>query len=627
VDPTTVPDPAVNRATGAIGTTASVAATGADIVSAPDVVLQDCRRRLDARHAVLTAFNRRHASFSRLRLAWVAVAIVVLVSGGLASAGWLLVPIAAFLVTAALHARLLNQRDEAACAVAFYERSLARMTGDWIGRGQQGNAHQPAGHPYARDLDLFGRGSLFELLSTARTVDGEARLAEWLLAPAAPSDVRARQEAVRELAPLTDLREAAAVQGDLVRGTVRTQSLRVWALGPIRLRHRALRVVLPPLALATATALAIFVFTGRLEALALVLLTVQSAIGLWFKNRAHDVVHAVDEPARELSVLSGVLSILERHTFQSALLRGLQDSVRGRRMTASAEIRRFSQWVALLSSRENIFFGPLAALLMWTTQWALAIESWRAQKRPDLVRWIDAVATFEALLSLATFAAEHPGYTYPTMLDDASAQISVRAVAHPVLPPDAVTNDVALGGEAAQAFVVSGSNMSGKSTLLRTLGVTVVLAQAGGPVRAQAVSLSPLVVGAAIQVQDSLTDGRSRFFAEIERLKQIVDLVGASGGRALFLLDEILGGTNSHDRRVGAEALITGLVAEGAIGLVTTHDLSIGAVADRLAPRVTNVHFVDEFHDGTLTFDYRLRPGIVRSSNAIALMKSIGLRV
>ena len=169
--------------------------------------------------------------------------------------------------------------------------------------------------------------------------------------------------------------------------------------------------------------------------------------------------------------------------------------------------------------------------------------------------------------------------------------------------------------------------MSGKSTLMRTLGVNVVLAQMGAPVRATAFRLSPLAIGAAIRVQDSLTDGRSRFFAEITRIKQIVDLAGARQGQVLFLLDEILAGTNSHDRRLGAEALLTGLVATGAIGLASTHDLALGEIATALGSRARNVHFVDHLEGGALTFDYRLRPGIVQSSNALALMRAVGLDV
>ena len=187
--------------------------------------------------------------------------------------------------------------------------------------------------------------------------------------------------------------------------------------------------------------------------------------------------------------------------------------------------------------------------------------------------------------------------------------------------------DITLGGNGPSLFVVSGSNMSGKSTWLRAVGVGVVLAQAGAPVRARSFRLSPLHVGASMRVADSLIDGRSRFMAEITRLKQVVDLARAHQGRALFLLDELLGGTNSHDRRHGAEGLLAGLTGLGAIGLVTTHDLALGALADRLPARAENVHFEDAFDGTELAFDYRLRPGIVRTTNAIALMKSVGLDV
>jgi DNA mismatch repair ATPase MutS len=263
---------------------------------------------------------------------------------------------------------------------------------------------------------------------------------------------------------------------------------------------------------------------------------------------------------------------------------------------------------------------------MWATQWAFAIEAWRMRAGAHLPRWLDVVGEFEALLAFAGFAAEHPDYAFPELVDGA-ARLVADGMAHPVLPADAVANDVALGDGPVRLLIVSGSNMSGKSTLLRALGVNVVLAQAGAPVRAARLRLSPLRVGAAINTQDSLVDGRSRFFAEIARLKEIVDLTRSTDGRVLFLLDEILAGTNSHDRRIGAEAVLAGLVAEGAIGLATTHDLAIGEIADRVAPAAANVHFEDQFAGGTLTFDYRLRPGIVRSSNAIALMRSVGLEV
>jgi len=246
---------------------------------------------------------------------------------------------------------------------------------------------------------------------------------------------------------------------------------------------------------------------------------------------------------------------------------------------------------------------------------------------PRVPGWLAAVGEFEALAALATFAAEHPGYAYPVFDAAPPARLAAVGCAHPLLARSAVPNDVTLGGDAPAILVVSGSNMSGKSTFLRALGVNVVLAHAGGPVRAASFRLTPLEIGASIRTLDSLQDGRSRFFAEITRLKQIVDLTRRHPGGVLFLLDEILAGTNSHDRAHGAGALFDGLLDAGAIGLATTHDLALSQLADARAPRAGNVHFADRFDAGGLAFDYQLRPGPVKTSNALVLMRSIGLEV
>jgi len=278
--------------------------------------------------------------------------------------------------------------------------------------------------------------------------------------------------------------------------------------------------------------------------------------------------------------------------------------------------------------RHNVYFAIPAGVMMWATQWSFAIEAWRARAGGHVPGWLDVAGEFEALLALATFAAEHPDeVVFPIVAENQAPAIAAVDIRHPTLPASAVGNCVSIGGRAPQLLIVSGSNMSGKSTLLRALGANVVLAQMGAPVRASSFEMTPVDIGAAIRVQDSLVDGRSKFMAEITRMKEVVDLTTARRGAVLFLLDEILGGTNSHDRRIGSEALLTGLVKAGAIGLVTTHDLAIGAIADRPDSRAANVHFEDRFEDGELIFDYVLRPGIVQRSNAIALMRSLGLDV
>jgi DNA mismatch repair ATPase MutS len=249
----------------------------------------------------------------------------------------------------------------------------------------------------------------------------------------------------------------------------------------------------------------------------------------------------------------------------------------------------------------------------------MAIERWRARSGPAIARWLDAIGQLEALAAFAAFAGEHPELPFPELTG--ARVFAARGLRHPLLGARAVPNDVALGGE-RPLLVVSGSNMSGKSTLLRAAGLNAVLAWAGAPVCAGSLTLGPFAVGASLRNVDSVQEGKSRFYAEISRLRQIMDLT--RGPRpVLFLLDELLSGTNSHDRRIGAEAVIRGLLARGAAGMVTTHDLALTAIA----PAEANVHFADELVNGEIRFDYKLKPGVVQRSNALELMRSVGLEV
>jgi DNA mismatch repair ATPase MutS len=330
-------------------------------------------------------------------------------------------------------------------------------------------------------------------------------------------------------------------------------------------------------------------------------------------------------------VLAQVLRRLERERFDApalVALRAALDTDGAGALPPSRRIARLARLVDLLDARRNQLLAVLTAPLFWTTQLALAVEQWRGAFGPAVGRWLAAVGEIEALTSLATYSFEHPRYPFPTVVADGPV-FDAEALVHPLLPVAArVANDVALGGGASRPrlFVVSGSNMSGKSTLLRTIGTNAVLALAGAPVCARRLTIAPLSVGASLRVNDSLQEGKSRFFAEITRLRQIVELA-AGPPPVLFLLDEVLSGTNSHDRRIGAEAVLRSLLARGAIGLATTHDLALAAIADALGPAAANVHFEDQLDGETITFDYRMRPGVIRKSNALALMRAVGLDV
>ena len=594
------------------------------------------------------------------------------------SAWWLAVPIVLSTVLLFYHERVTRAWHRSRRAVTFYENGLARLQDAWRGRGQSGSRFQDDTHPYAGDLDLFGAGSLFELLCTARTRAGEDTLASWLLRAADSEEIRARQAAVAELRPLLDLREDLALLGGDVPAGVDFNALAAWGAEPPLLTARWPRWAALLLGLLTTTALAGWLLTlfGLLDDGSaftlffqetrstpfLILLVVQLSFAGWYYRRVEQVLSAVERRGRDLALLSNVLARLEKAEFAAPRLRELRAALdtppsplaplprnggegnrisslsplggrgvggeggRTRGVSPSERIAQLGNLLDLLHSRRNQLFMPLAYLLLWGTQMAHAIERWRAAAGPAIGRWLNVVGQFEALSALAAYSYENPDDPFPEIATEGAPCYDGEQLGHPLVPTSqCVRNDLRLI-EGLRVLIVSGSNMSGKSTFLRTAGINAVLALAGAPVRARRLRLSPLALGATLRIQDSLQQGRSRFYAEILRVRQIVDLTRGPLP-LLFLLDEIFAGTNSHDRRQGAEAIVRGLVEAGAIGLVTTHDLSLTHITEQLAPRAANVHFADHFEQGEMKFDYRIQPGVVRHSNALALMRAVGLRV
>ena len=584
-------------------------------------------RRRDERRTSVERLEREEAALSNARLVvfMLGAAVAWFVLGPrLLSGGWLAAPALLFLVLVFRHQEATGRRERAARAVAFYDAGLARLDGRWPGTGVTGERFRDPAHPYAEDLDLLGRGSLFELLCTARTRAGEDCLARWLLAPAGVEALRARHEAVRELRPRLDLREDLALLGEDVRGAVDVAALTAWGGAVIEPARPGLRAGAALLAAGGVAGL-IGWGTGFGPAPFFVSLLAGQVFVRAVRPHVRRVLHGIERSRRDLALLSLLLKRLEAEEWETGLLRALRDRLGGRGTPPSARIARLQRLVELLESQNNQFFAPVALVLLWSTQWAFAIGAWRAENGPHLGTWLQAVGEFEALCALAAYAYDHPEDPFPEFAENGVC-FHGKGLAHPLLSgAQAVRNDVRLD-EDRQLLIVSGSNMSGKSTLLRTVGTNAVLALAGAPVRAAEVRLTPVAVGASLRTQDSLQGGVSRFYAEITRLRQVVDL--AHGPLPLlFLLDEILHGTNSHDRRQGAEAVVRTLVGAGAVGLITTHDLALARIAEDMAPRASNVHFQDDLRDGKMSFDYVLRDGVVEKSNAIALMRAVGLDV
>ncbi len=589
-------------------------------------------QRLEQQEGKANAARARQERCGNLRLLVVAVGLawLLLQAQDMVAVAWGWAVVAAFIPLVVLQGIASREEARAGLLVRHYRAALARMQGTRIAGGEDGLEFAPADHPYALDLDVLGPNSLHERIVLGVTHAGSRALARMLLSGAPPPTCIARRQALEELSEQLDLREDWLSVGSDVARSVRRERLGDWNEGgpapgtrPFPAPVLALALFQTALTCAATTAWALDLLPFRLLALALLL---HATFLLLLRRRVDPVLKALEAPAASLALLARLLEIVEQGRFEAPLLQTLRARLPVGSQAASVELRRLERLAAYAASRRNPFFLPISGLLCLGLHLASRVEAWRTRIGAQLEAWLGVVGEFEALLALAAYAFERPDDCFPEWADEGI--VDARQLAHPLLPASqAVRNDLSLGvAGAPRAMIVSGSNMSGKSTLLRALGTNVVLARAGAPVCARGLRLGPLAIGASLRVSDSLADGRSRFLAEVLRLKQIVDLLQGPEP-VLFLLDELLQGTNSHDREIGARMLVRGLLDGGAMGLLTTHDLALAAIADSDPTRVANVHLEDSFEDGRLAFDYRLRPGVVRRSNALELMRSVGLDV
>jgi hypothetical protein len=590
----------------------------------PEAVYNRRLQELEAAQARLKARDDRLAyTISAIILSGVAL-VVWLIFTKTHSVYWIAVPLILFIFFAVLHSRVIRALRDCRRAMAFYGRGLARIGNRWMGNGQAGDRFLDSAHPYARDLDIFGQGSVFELLCSARTRAGEQTLAAWLLNPAPREEVQARQASINEMRDRLSFREDLAVLSEGIDAAGRPDALTAWAEDKSSLGPSYLRVLLPALALLWLCGIAAWAGWG-LWYVTLAVSAVNLIVSNQLKKRAAPRIDAMDNAIREVRLISEVLARVEREPLSADKVRALQERLRRNGTPASGCLLRLAKLSESLASGRNYLVALLDNFVFWKLQYALAIEAWRKEFGPQVRGWLESLGKIESLSDLASYSYEHPEDVFPEFADEMPC-FEAQGLAHPLMPEKtAVRNDLSLGKE-LRLVIISGPNMAGKSTFVRAVGVNAVLAQCGAPVRAQKLKISPLAVAASVCVLDSLQGGISRFYAEITRLKLIMDM--AEGPvPVLFLLDELLSGTNSHDRRVGAEAIVRGLYQRNAVGLVTTHDLALAEIADQFGGRAINVHFEDHVENGELRFDYQLTRGIVQTSNALELMRSIGLDV
>ena len=564
----------------------------------------------------------RQLGFAKLAVAFVTIAAAIVLLYYIKFMWLLLIAIGVFAWLAVLHENRLRRIRQRARAMDFHARGIARVEDRWTGTGETGERFLDPSHPYARDLDIFGPSSLFELLSTARTRAGEEKLASWLLAAAPVDEIRARHGAIHDLSSQLKLREKLFCVGETVRAGVHPEVLATWGERKPLLRNAQIRVTTTVLGVLWIASMVAWGAWG-LGTVALAI----SALNLAWAHRIHarwdEAAEAIEEAAADLDVLAGILKLIDHGHFAAPRLQRIQARLKHDGFVGSDAIAKLNRIVGYLESRRNPAMRLLDVLMFWSAQFVFLAEGWQQEYGPHIRGWLAEVGEFEALTALAGYAFEHPGDVLPEFVERGPL-FDAKEITHPLLPADsAVRNDVMLG-DGLQLMVLSGPNMAGKSTFIRCLGINAVLAQCGAPVRARSLKLSPLAVAASICVLDSLSGGTSRFYAEIRRLKVAEDL-SAGPVPVFFLMDELLSGTNSHDRLEGTKLVVQSLVERGAIGIVSTHDLALAEIPATMNGRAVNCHFEDRLEDGKLIFNYKLKPGVVKTSNALELMRSIGL--
>ena len=532
---------------------------------------------------------------------------------------------------AAYSGRVARQRNSALLKSrrleSYYKQGIARLEGRWTGSGIHGEEFARSGHCYDKDLHLFGEGSLFELLCTCRTEVGRRQLANYLLDAPNLQDVLERQAAVQELRSRIDLREQTHLLGDFSFQESRWNTIADWVKSPIVRSSSSLRI----LALGTSVCLTLLLLLGSASVLPWSglapwiggLLLIHGALGLLYRKGLLASLQAILAVGSEIGLLHQGLSLLQSQKFNSGLLTRLAESSKG--CNSPAVLRKLERLIGALNERDKEWFYAISRGLLVGTQLFWAIERWRLQYAESLLGWLSAWGEFETLMALACYAYEHPENAFPQLLEGEAA-LEGKGIGHPLLPVNGcVRNDISLNGQ-TRFYVISGSNMAGKSTLIRAIGLNAVLAYTGAPVCAETMALSLFSICASLSIQDSLLNGKSKFLAEVDRLKQAINLT-SNQNSVLFLIDEILSGTNSRDRRIAAEAIIKTLIEQGAIGVLSTHDLALTELATSTGLHGANVHMGSKNKSDPMDFDYLIKAGVTNESSALAIARLAGVCV
>lgn len=554
--------------------------------------------------------------------------------GWMVLTGIVLVTLLPFVLLIKYHNRLFYKKEYLEKKVEINKQELAALNYD-TSAFDAGEEFIDPTHLYAYDLDVFGAHSLFQYINRTGTELGKKQLATWLGKHLEKKEaILPRQAAVQELAPELEYRQRFRILSLLHKGKAADETeLRAWAISPSIFRKSKLLRILPAVVTTANITCAILVIIGILPStLWGAIWTLFVAAGFCFTGKVSKIQAIYGKKLQILGTYAGLLRLMEQQPMHCDLLKEIKEEIGGESRKASHSIGRLSKLMDELDQRNNVFmYVILNGLFFWELRQIIRIEAWKEQYAGELPRWLTAIGRMDALNSLATFAYNHPEYAYPTLLAKSDGTLntfrfSAEALGHPLMHRDrCVRNDIVMD-KRPFFIIITGANMAGKSTYLRTVGVNYLLACIGAPVCAQQMEVYPARLITSLRTSDSLNDNESYFFAELKRLKLIIDKLQA-GEELFIILDEILKGTNSMDKQKGSFALIKQFMTLQANGIIATHDLLLGTLIDLFPEDIRNYRFEADITDNELTFSYRLRPGVAQNMNACFLMKKMGIAV
>ncbi|KPK84718.1 MAG: hypothetical protein AMS27_09165 [Bacteroides sp. SM23_62_1] len=532
----------------------------------------------------------------------------------------------AFLVLVRIFMKLKNHSNYLRNLIAVNKKELMCFSGEFLDF-EDGLAYIQDDHPYAADLDIFGYGSIFQIINRTSSFQGKRKLADWLLSRADEHQIIPRQQAIAEVKNKTEWRHEFQANGmDLSESGQEFEEIRNWLEeDPFFLNnilYRSFIYILPSITIILLVLSFFFLPINFFFFLVLIQFGI-TGINLRKINRQHRVM---TKKYHLFSTYSKLFMLIEEEQFVTEKLVSLKNELYSGNEKASKKIRLFARLIDNFDRRLNMIAGVfLNGLFLWDINCVIRLEAWRNLNRKNLLKWLQVIAEYDVLISFGGYWFNNPGFTLP-VIKHGTFIFKSEQISHPLInTTERIYNDFALNG-AGQMMLVTGSNMAGKSTFLRSIGVNMILGMAGAPVCAKYLEFTPVQIFTSMRIGDSIIQKESTFYAELKRLKHIIDHFEA-GGKALVLLDEILKGTNSKDKHYGSEILIRQLIRYGANAVVATHDLDLCRLENDLPGQVNNFCFEVYIENGQFHYDYILRKGVCKTMNATELMKQMGISV